>query len=110
MNSQILPDTGVLYHVTTSDVISSIWNDGIDPAYSRGKLEASWYVNKSQIAWAILHVALRHGCLMDDIFICATLIEWRAMRRTNHQGRYYTTRLYKIENATPASWFIQEME
>lgn len=97
---------GILYHITTSDCLDNIWGNGIDPAYSQSKFQASWFVTKGQINWAVCHVAYRHDCKLDDIWVCAVLIEWKCMRRTAKPGRYYTTSTFKIENASPARWFI----
>lgn len=106
--SETTSQSGVLYHVTTAANLDSIYVDGVDPSYSKGKFEASWYVSKGQILWAICHVSLRHGVELDDIFVCPVLIEWNTMRRTNRPGRYYTQRTYKIENASPAAWYVDE--
>lgn len=109
MQNTVMPMTGILYHVTLSDRIVSIYEQGIDPAYSTGRLDASWYVNKSQIAWAILHTSIRHGAPVADIMVCAVLIEWKHMRRTSRPGRYYTAQTFTIESATPAAWYVDDM-
>lgn len=100
---------GVLYHVTIGSNIDSIWANGIDPNYSKGKFDASWYVTKENLLWSILHVADRHDCELDDIYICAVVIDWRSMRRTNKPGRYFTTQCFKVETVTPARWFVEEI-
>lgn len=97
---------GILYHVTIGSNVDSIWDNGIDPAYSKGKFDASWYVTKDNILWAILHVADRHDCKLDDIFVCAVLVDWKSMRRTNAPGRYYTKRTFQPETVNPARWFV----
>lgn len=107
MPEPIFNGTGVLYHVTPTEHIDSIDGEGIDPSYSRGKLKASWYVNKQNIQWAILHVSLKYNVPVRDITVCATLIDWEHMRRTCQPGRYFTQHLYHPESFTPASFFIE---
>jgi len=103
-----ISQVGILYHVTIGSNVDSIWSIGIDPNYSKGKFDASWYVVKDKILWAICHVANRHDCKLDDIFVCAVLVDWKHMRRTNLQGVYYTKQLFHAETFNPASWFVNE--
>lgn len=106
MTDIALSQPGVLYHVTIGSNLDSIWSDGIDPHYSKGKFEASWYVTKEHILWAVLHVAHRHDCKLDDIFVCSAVIQWSSMRRTNKQGRFCTQKCFQIEQASPALWYV----
>jgi len=98
---------GVLYHVTISSNLDSIWADGIDPHYSKGKFEATWYVSQERLLWAVLHVADRHDCKLDDIFVIAVNIDWRYMRRTNRLGVYYTKHTFTGDTVTPARYFTE---
>lgn len=100
--------TGILYHVTIGSNVDNIWASGIDPNYSTGKLDAAWYITKENILWAICHVASRHGCLMDDIFVCSVLVEHKAMRGTCRKGIYYTKSCFFAETINPAAWFIDQ--
>jgi len=100
---------GILYHVTIGSNLDSIWADGIDPHYSKGKFEASWFVASERILWAVLHVADRHDCKLDDIFVIACVIDWKFMRRTNKVGIYYTKQLFNADTVTPARWHVEEI-
>jgi len=102
-----LAQKGVLYHVTISGNIDSIWADGINPHYSKGKFEASWYVTKERLLWSILHVADRHDCKLDDIFVIAVQIQWQLMRRTNKSGIYFTKHTFSVDTVTPARYFTE---
>lgn len=99
---------GILYHVTTIHSLDGIGRDGISPDSSTGKLKASWYISKVNLAWAILHVCNRHSCIPADVFVCRVLINWRDMRRTAKQHVYYTKSPYYPEDISPATWFIDE--
>ena len=98
---------GVLYHVTIGGNLDSIWADGIDPHYSKGKFEAAWYVSKERLLWAVLHVVDRHDCKLDDIFVIAVSIDWRLMRRTNKTGVHFTKHTFAVETVTPARYFTE---
>lgn len=100
------PSVGVLYHVTTVDSVDGIVNNGIDPDRSTGKLKASWYVSKNNIQWAILHVCNRHHREPADVFVCRTVVNWSAMRRTAKPNVFYTLNKYSPEDISPATWFI----
>lgn len=107
MNKDILQGTGVLYHVTPTVNIDSIDAEGINPLYAKGKMSASWYVRQSEITWAICHVSLRHNIPVNEITVCATLIDWSDMKRTARMGRYYTAKVYHPESFSPASFFVE---
>jgi hypothetical protein len=110
MQQALQGDTGILYHVTTAKDVMNIWDVGVDPQYSRGKLEASWYINKHNILWAIAHVSARHQVSVDQLYVCAVLIEWKSMRRTARPGFYYTLRTFRVENLSPAEWYLNQEE
>lgn len=59
-----------VYHVTTSTGRMCITTDkAIDPEFSRGKDKRCWFVPRDKVAWAILHVARRHGVQLADVFV-----------------------------------------
>ncbi len=99
--------TGVLYHVTRAEVAHLIEQEGIDPAKSRGKMQASWYVRKNEIQWSICHVSSQHHTSVDELVICAVLVDWKDMRRMNRPGFYYTYEVYRPESISPAIFFIE---
>lgn len=98
--------TAVLYHVTIADNVQSILETGIQPKYSRGKLKASWYVNKSNIQWAILHVASRHHEYIENVVVIAVAEDWTAFKRTNKLGVYYSLQDIEAETVSSAGMFI----
>jgi hypothetical protein len=106
MNANYIPEVGVFYHVTTSDHIAGIFNNGVDPACSTGNLKAAWYCTKNNLAWALLHVSHRHSCLVDDIYVCRVLVPHKALKRSNVSGIFYTFERFNVETISPASWFI----
>jgi len=68
--SQYIPQRYIqLYHVTTRYRADLIAANGIDPSRSKGKRKVSWYVEYQMLAWAIAHVALRHGTPLNNIVV-----------------------------------------
>jgi len=103
------PTTGttILYHVTPSYNSEAIEVSGILPAFARRAHKASWYVKRSRIQWAILHVSNIHCVAVSDISVCAVLVEWKNMKRSGKEGMYYTYVIYRVESVCPASQFIE---
>lgn len=99
----------VVYHVTPDWNVQSINETGIDPSHSRGKMKASWYVSKQHIEWAIIHTSVGHSTLIDELVVCATLVQGEDMYRFNRPGFYYTFKVHQIESATPALFFLHSI-
>ena len=98
----------ILYHVTPSENVQSILQNGIDPAYATGKMKASWYVSRHRIEWAIIHAANLHHCTPDEMHVCAVHVLGSTMYRFNRAGFYYTYTIQQIESATPVMFFLHE--
>ncbi len=105
--SPLSQTTGVLYHVTPAENARSIEASGIDPKYSRGKMRAVWLVNKGNILWSVAHVSSQHHAPVDELVICACLIDWSDMKRMNRVGFYYTYEIVIVESISPAIFFIE---
>jgi len=75
-----------LYHVSPSENNSSIFEGGIDPAYSKGKLKASWFVNDDMLMWAIAHVSGRHSVNANLISVWIADIPETSTKRTRWTG------------------------
>lgn len=71
-----------VYHVTTRYRADLIAAKGIDPARSKGKLKVSWYVAAPMLAWAIAHVALRHGTPLENIVVIPVTMPHEKLTRT----------------------------
>ena len=80
----------ILYHATPKANLDSIHQHGINPEYSKGKEACIWYHTKSRRHWAILHVAKRHNCTLDDIAIITVQIPRRRLQR-KRRGLWTTT-------------------
>ena len=94
--------TGVLYHVTIESNVSGITNEGVRPDLAQRNHKASWWVSKQRLEWAMLHTSARHGTPIEKLFVCAALIYWEDMKRTNLMGIYYTYELIHPESIQPA--------
>lgn len=73
------------YHVTLARNLESITRTGVDPAFSKGKQQVSWFVDRSKLAWAILHVQKRYKVNMADIIVFSAQTLKRA-RNSGHRG------------------------
>jgi len=99
--------SAILYHVTPAENTFAILKAGVDPAFSVGKLKAAWYVSRHNIEWALLHCSARHIVPVNDLAVCATLVQWDDMKRTNRKGVFYTFVVYTPENVSPAAFFVE---
>jgi hypothetical protein len=97
-----------LYHVTTGKNLEGILESGIDPAYSRSSLKASWYVSWDKVLWAVIHIQDRFNCNLDDCFVCSAEVDHANMRRTNQVGIFYTRQLFRIQIASPARFILED--
>jgi hypothetical protein len=104
--SGVRTGTAVLYHVTPAENTRSILEGGISPDYHTGRLAASWYVRKQDINWSIIHVSNSHYESVANLAVCAVLVDWEKMKRTNRPGFYYTFETYTPESVTPAILFV----
>ncbi len=59
----------IQFHVTPSRNIPSIRDLGIDPYFSLGKRPECWFCSRSLIAWAVEHVAERHGVPVSAVSV-----------------------------------------
>ena len=70
-----------LYHATPIKNLESIKATGLDPNRSRCKRKEVWLHTKSRRDWAILHVAARHKCEVDDVVIIEVNVPRSKLRR-----------------------------
>ncbi len=59
----------ILFHVTPSRNLRSIRSLGVSPAFALGRYQACWYCSRSLIAWAVEHVAERHGVPVSEVSV-----------------------------------------
>ena len=59
----------ILLHVTLRRNIPSIYRNGINPAFSRTQWRVCWFCPRSRRAWAIAHVAERHGVDPSEVVV-----------------------------------------
>jgi len=79
----------MLYHVTLAKNLDSITRSGVDPLYSTGARQLSWFVESSKLAWAILHTQTRHKVGIDQIIVFGAETLKRATR-TGFKGVFST--------------------
>lgn len=99
-------NTGVLWHITSQSNLESILNIGIDPAFSAGKRDLSWYVKKNRIEDMILHISVRHNLSVPEMVVLGVVIDWDAMIRTAWKGVYCTKQNYPVETVSLGVMFV----
>ena len=58
-----------LIHVTPRRNLQSIYALGIDPSFSLGQLRVCWFCSPRRRAWAVAHVADRHGISPAEVAV-----------------------------------------
>lgn len=99
----------VIYHITPEENIPSILMQGICPSYATGKMQASWYVSKAHIEWAMIHTSVAHHTMIDELAVCAVLANAHGLYKFFKPGFYYTYETYQPESITPAMFFLHNM-
>lgn len=99
-----------MYHVTPSYNVPSILTEGIQPRYSEGKREASYYVTRNAIEWAILYVSAKRYLHVSELTVFTVEIPRYQLARCNHIHMYYTKGIFRPVNSNYAVSFINNLE
>lgn len=99
-----------LFHATPYWNFDPILRRGIDPAYSRGQLPVSWYVEAACVMWAIEHVAVRYRCNEQEVIVFEVTEQLKAKFFIAPQvGVYRTSCLMRPSAIYPSyNWFPKE--
>lgn len=100
----------VMYHVTPNYNVTGILVEGIQPQYSEGKREASYYVTRNAIEWAILFVSAKRYLHISELTVFTCEIPRNSLVRTNHIHMYYTRGIYRPVNSAYAVTFVKNYE
>lgn len=79
-----------LYHVSPSKNRDSIARFGIDPIFSKGKQNVSWFVDQSKLVWAVAHCSARHSVSVDKLDVWVTETPLKRQRKTSWRGVFTT--------------------
>lgn len=99
----------VVYHITPSENVQSIYEHGVSPRFSNCARNRVFVVSRHRIEWAIIHCSNRHSVSVDQLAVCALLVDGRHLTRMGFPGVYYAHIPLMIENSTPAMFFIEEL-
>ena len=102
--------TRVMFHATHKDNIPSIWDKGLSPEFSTGKLRAVWFTPKIGIQAAIAHAAYRHKWAVDDIVIVAIIVYADTVKYSGNGYFYYSKATCTAQSSVPASNYLIESE
>ena len=90
INSEEPMNEKYVYHWTHRHNVASILARGLLPSYAHTCREEVWVCGVSRIAWALAHIAQRHGWSPDDMVcvrIRADRVNWT---RTAFRGVWIT--------------------
>ena len=59
----------ILLHVTPRRNLPSIYRLGVSPAFSESQWSVCWFCSPARRAWAIAHVADRHGVSPSEVAV-----------------------------------------
>lgn len=77
-----------LYHVTPHFNTESILREGVSPAFSRGKLHVSWWVEEQELMWALAHISSRYAMSVNTLAVFTASIDTAILLRTRWKGVY----------------------
>jgi hypothetical protein len=76
-----------LYHVSPEHNTISITVMGIDPQYSRSELKRSWWADRSQLMYAIVHTQRHQACRIRDLEVWYIEVpNLRGFKKTKWKG------------------------
>jgi hypothetical protein len=82
----------VLRHATPRSRLRSILSAGLWPTFARSTCKVVWLHTPCRSAWALPHVASRHGCALADVALI-TLAVPRSWLRRNRRGVWVCDRV-----------------
>ena len=92
-----------VFHVTTRANEDSILKSGIDPVYSKGKAQLSWFVSYERLPWALAHCSARHHTPVDNLVVFPVpFTRLRRWRNSRYPGIYSTPCRTKVDISVPA--------
>lgn len=92
-----------LFHVSPKANEQSILKSGVDPIFSKGKAQLSWFVSYERLPWALAHCSARHNLPVSELVIFTVpSLRLRKMRRTRYDGIYATPCRTRVDISAPA--------
>ena len=90
-----------LYHVTPKRNSESIALNGVDPSYATGRLPGSWWVDWTNLQWAIIHVGTRYNVAIRQICVVrANLYTVKKFTKGVYRFEYCTNLAIKFQTAS----------
>jgi hypothetical protein len=102
-----------LYHVTPTSNIAAILTNGIDPVFSRGKMNVCWFAQSNALLWAIAHISGNKKLDVTRLAVFTLGIDEEITRRTRWKGVLTIATLVnpnRIMHTWSASYWIMQNE
>jgi hypothetical protein len=77
-----------LFHWTPRKNLAAILKRGLLPHYAVGNKRTVWACRRTKAAWALLHVAMRHGFDPDQFVLIEVKVTHSKIRKTCWRGVY----------------------
>jgi hypothetical protein len=72
----------ILYHVTPTENLQSIYTHGLNPELSTGKRKVTWFVRADGLLWAISHISAHWKTSVDKISVISVSLDEDELKRT----------------------------
>lgn len=97
-----------LYHISPASNRDSISRLGIDPVFSKGKLDVCWFVDQSKLVWAVAHCSARHSVSVDKLDVWVVETPLKRQRKTAWRGVFNTPCRTIAARHVPAVTFLDK--
>jgi len=107
-------DDLLLFHVTPTFNYPSIAKNGVNPAFSLGKTQESWWADLWAVNWAILHVSLWKAVPARYITVFGKWSSTMTVRSdgfiSHGKGRYHTPHIMTPDTYWTMEEFVDLLE
>lgn len=97
-----------VYHVTPGFNQAAILAVGVDPAWSRGKREVSWWVTLPRLEWALAHVSARYAVSTGALWVVESHVPEYLLRRTKMTSVFTLGVVLRAEHMYNASHYLTD--
>lgn len=92
----------LLRHATPKKNLKSILRAGLLVSKSTCKVPGVWLHSPSHTYWALIHVAKRHGCRVEDVVVVEVGVPRRPLRHKGRKGCGRNHGLWRCLEDVPA--------
>lgn len=98
-----------LYHVTPRKNLESILASGVDPVFSQGARQVTWWVTRDRLPWAIAHCSIRHNCKVAELAVVSVYRPLKKGAKTRWSGVLVSPCNMRVDHHTVASSALERL-